>query len=54
MTQSALALAIVAAAVIYLGLRAWRSATAARRERAAPGCGPACGCGDGGNRSAER
>lgn len=44
--QSALALAVVTAAVFYLGVRAWRSATAARRDRADPGCGSGCGCGE--------
>ena len=47
MTQSVLAVLLVAAAVLYLGLRAWRSAVAARRERAEPGCGAGCGCGEG-------
>lgn len=46
MTQSLLAILLVAAAVLYLGLRAWRSALNARRERTEPGCGAGCGCGD--------
>ncbi len=53
--QSGLVLVLVAAAALYLGVRAFRSILAARARRA-EGCGSGCGCSPagGGLRSKER
>jgi hypothetical protein len=41
--QTLLALLLVAAAVLYVGRRAWRTLRAARAT-ADDGCGSSCGC----------
>ena len=42
-TQTIIALGLVAAALAYVGRRAWNTMAAARAKKAA-GCGPDCGC----------
>jgi hypothetical protein len=43
--QSALALALVLGAAVYLGWSGWRAIARAARARRSEGCGPGCGCG---------
>ena len=42
--QTLAVIALVAAAAVYLGMKAWRAAKKARQP--ADGCGAACGCGE--------
>lgn len=43
-TQTLVVIALVAAAAVYLGIKAWRAARRVRQP--ADGCGAACGCGE--------
>jgi hypothetical protein len=44
--QTLIVLAIILAAVAYLGTRGWRALAVARASKDASGCAGGCGCGD--------
>jgi len=44
--QTLIVLAIILAAVAYLGTRGWRALAVARASKDGAGCDAGCGCGD--------
>jgi hypothetical protein len=47
LTQTLIAVCLVAFAALFIGRRWWKTVSAARTPKDGPGCGSGCGCGDG-------